>query len=170
MTWRRWTWNADETVDEALQKLPADFSNTEGVRIPDAMIEKAVKLVVSIAFLHKDESPIVVPHLLKRDAVYLRNRDSSDSFIKELHDKATRERGARGWIVGSDEMFDHGHIGPAPEQEEHKVSGRELQFAHIVSGYWKLCRYGPKMESGRVRWIMPHVRGWGKPFKHEEES
>jgi hypothetical protein len=167
MTWRKWTWDADETVDETLNRLPMDLSYTKGVRIPDAMIEKAIKMVVSIAFLHKDESPIVVPHLLKRDAKELRLRETPDDVIQKMHDRAAKERGARGWVVGSDAMFDHGHIGPAPEQEEHKVTGKELQFAHIVSGYWKLCRYGPKMEFGRVRWIMPHVRGWGKPFKHE---
>lgn len=156
------------TVDEALNKLPMDLSYTQGLQVPDSMIEMAIKLVVSIAFLAKDDSPIIVPHLLKRDVEFLRSNVGTD-FIKQKHDQAAKERGARGWVVGSDQMFDHGHIGPAPEQEEHSITGRELQFAHIVSGYWKLCRYGPKMESGRVRWIMPHVRGWGKPFKHEEE-
>jgi hypothetical protein len=168
MTWRRWVWEADETVDEALNKLPTDWTYTKGLQIPDSMIEMAIKLVVSIAFLAKDDSPIIVPHLLKRDVEFLRTNVATD-VIKQKNDQAAKERGARGWVVGSDQMFDHGHIGPASEQEEHLVTGRELQFAHIVSGYWKLCRYGPKMESGRVRWIMPHVRGWGKPFKHEEE-
>lgn len=164
-TYRQFRWNkgSEDTVDSLLYAMPTDPTATMGILMPEEIVLLVIKLVVSIAFLAVDNSPVVVPHVLNRHLEEFKKATKEQQ--KELHSKATQERGSRGWQIGIDEMFEKGFIGPAQPRPEPISTGRHLEFAHIVTGYWKLVRYGPKLEHGRVRWLMPYVRGEGLPFK-----
>lgn len=163
--YRQLRWIGDETVEEAIVK-ETHPNFYRGVQIPSEIEAKVLRLVCSIAFLTKEENPIIVPHVLNEDIQKFKNADKNRQ--KELHDKATRRRKSVGYLVGADQMFDVGHIGSPQSIEKGEKTGRELKFAHIVSGFWKLVRYGKNLEQGKVQWIMPYVRGEGKPFKGEE--
>jgi hypothetical protein len=165
VAYRQMAWNGDDTVEEALTKLPYHESVNYGLKVPPELISVGMKIAVSIAFLAKDESELIVPHLLKEDQPNYAT--ATDTEKVSMVNKAVRRRNARGFLVGPPEYFDQGHIGAAPGlgKEIHAGSGRELQYAHMVTGHWKLVRYGPRMEQGRVRWIMPYVQGRGKPFR-----
>lgn len=163
--YRQLMWKGEETVEEALNKLPIHQSYYQGLAIPEDKIILCLKLALSIAFLAKDESPLVVPDILNKDKEQFKTASEEDK--KQLHRKATETRDRKGYLVGVDEMFDLGQIGQAAPPTEHLETGRELKYAHIVMGHWQLIRHGPKKEFGRIRWIMPYVRGEGKLFKHE---
>jgi hypothetical protein len=163
--YRTLRWKNDETVESAIVKT-TDPNFYKGVQITEEVEARALRLIASIAFLTKDESPVIIPHVLNEDVGKLKN--ATPERRQQLHDKACRRRKSTGYLVGNDQMFDVGHIGSTQQKEPSEKTGRELKFAHIVSGFWKLVRYGPNMEHGRIKWIMPYVRGEGKPFKYEE--
>lgn len=166
-TYRTLAWgDPNITVEQALEGLPSDPSLFQGVHVPQKMLHLVLSLVVSLSFLSQDDSPIIFPHVLKKDENTYHT--TTDEAVKErLRKKAIDAREQIGFLVGSREMYDLGFVGPAVRQS-HEASEREIQFAQIVTGHWHFYRYGPKKEMGRMRWTMPYVRGKDKPFKHPD--
>ena len=169
LTFRQLFWTLeteDQTLEEIMCKLPVHPSALQGVIISEEMLIKCYRLIVSMAFLKQDENPIIIPHVLSKDSDEWHRADKTRK--EQLEEKAIRVRESEGWLVGHDEMFEMGKIGKAMPGQPSECTGREHMFARFVTGHWKLVRYGPQREFGRVRWIMPYISGEGKPFKHDD--
>lgn len=157
-------WSGEETVEEALDKLPIHESFYCGLKIPLESVITCIKLLLSIAFLAKEKNQLVMPHVLKKDFELFEK--STDDIKVKLHQKAIKVRGQVGYLVGADRMFDVGFIGQPNTTDQSTQTDRQLKYAHLVTGHWQLIRYGQNKEFGKVQWIMPYTRGDGLPFKH----
>lgn len=157
-------WKDDQVSVEQTMTLPDDPSAAKGLQIPKELVLRCVKLVVSICFMTRDkESPLVLPHVLNKDVAEFPRANTETR--KKMHDRAIASRESVGYLVGSPEMYDMGYLGSIVSTPKSDATGKHLDFAHIVSGHWKLVRYGANMSQGRVQWIMPYVKAKDKPFK-----
>jgi hypothetical protein len=141
-------YSADESIDEALRKLPDDANINEGVRIPTDLIDRRVRLVASVCFLAADpDGGIVVPDVLNRDKDKLYN--ATPEVIQTLHQRAKRN-GKYGWLMGTDELF------AAPKSTG---DGQELKWSHLRQGHFHTVRHGPGKSLQKVVWYsMTRVR------------
>jgi hypothetical protein len=159
-TFHHLIWSGDDTVEEAQKKLPMGDSFSEGVTMPQDIVEHCVRLVLSACFLSNSQSILIRPDLLSKDETRLQN-SKDKSIIRQLQERAF-EHGKYGWNIGYDEMF---------SRSAHSIpTGEGLKWAHIRSLHWHVVKFGKNREQARVDLFMQTVVRPDLPFKPPEVS
>lgn len=149
-TYRALMWSGDETVEEAQSKLPDSSTINEGVLIPREVVQKCIRLVLSVCFLMRGDSRLVRPVVLGKDA-------GSSLPLAELQRRAVRA-GQYGWRVGYDSMF-------SAEPRAGAGTGEGLKWAHVRGMHWHQIRFGPGKANVRVDLFMDTIVRPDLPFK-----
>ncbi|MHC4633615.1 MAG: hypothetical protein ACYSYU_00150 [Planctomycetota bacterium] len=87
---------SEESVEESINKLPDHPSIGEGLQMPDVLINKCIKLCLTLRLI-KDDPQLIEPDVLSKDRVRFKTGD--DKLKNRLVEKAIR-KGKHGFRVG----------------------------------------------------------------------